>query len=577
MAYVFDKISQALGDDQKKQDVFGGQQPLGGEQPADGGAAPGGEPQVKTSTEGADVGGGAGGGSTQGGENIPQEAAKQDAAVVRRNIGKVAKPAFADRIGGELRGAEESLQSEANKYVQTAQEANKSLGDDVYGKAVSGDKEAQGQISGLLGRSAEAESKAYGEFKPETQTDVSDVEALRSGAGIGELLRKEAGPSLTAREIALDRSILERSPEFIKIKNALIGQQAALRDKASGLRESETAKAREAVAKGLTSAQEGARGGLGVQESAIRSEIERRAAEENAAREALRSSGGGEFASSQSAAAQAELAKSLTDPQGAAKYLQQALQGFDPNQFYSVSGNVGAADLTSQEEASKFNLINQLLGRGDIVQAGSGPGSRESFNQQAYMDALRGRAEGFDKTANEKAQAQLDAIIADAQKRAGQQNAALAEMRGGKIGDDVLGGRYAIDAAMKQRFGDTAWNRVAGQVDPKQFAKIAQDYDWKQMLANDQASEANKALEELSRGGEPRFSAGGPLGPRGTFDAGAYQAALEKLLNVPEDPEMRTRDKLASGAKQASNAIDQMGRSLDKATGGNVASVKRNW
>lgn len=537
-------------------------------------AQAGGDMAVKTSTEGADVGGGAGGGSTGAGENVPQAAAKQDAAVVRRNIGKVAKPGFTERIGTEISGAEQALQSEANKYVQGAQQQH-TLGEDVYGQAIGGSQEAQGKISGLLGRSAEAESKAYKEFQPQTNVNISDVEALKSGAGIGELLRKEAGPSLTAREIALDRSILERSPEFIKIKNQLLGQQAALRKTGADLSESETAKARQAVMANITAAQEGARKGLGGQESAIKSAIEQRAAEENAARAALRAGGGGDFAKQQADAAQAELQKELTDPQGAAKYLQQALGGVDASKFYEVGADIGAGDITSQEEASKFNLINQLLGRGDVVQAGAGPSARESFKGAEYTQAAKAAAEELDRQANVKAQSRMDEILADAKKRAGQQNAVLEAMRGGKIDDSIMRDRYGIESDIRGRFGEDALTRAG--IDPRQFVNVAQNIDYQQMLGADQASELNAALEELSRTNDPRFSAGAGPGARGTFNADAYRSALEQMLARSEDPEMRGREKVVGGLKQAYDAAGQMASSVDKATGGLGAGLKRSW
>ena len=501
----------------------------------------------------------------------------------------MANPAFAQRIGSDISTAEQGLQDEANKYVQGAS-ANQNLGDDIYGKALTGDQSAFQGIQGLLGRKADAEAQAYKSFAPETNTSNSDVESLRNSAGLGDLLRKEAGPALTQRELDLDRSVLERSPEFINIKNQLIGRQGALQNTAAGLQTSKTDEARKAYQASIQAAQEAAKGGLGSQQSGLQAELDRRAAEENAAREALRGGGGADYIAQQKQAAMDALGNDLTDPQGAKKYLAEALKGVDVNQFYNVGANVGGNDLMNQDEAGKFNIINQLLGTGKIAQAGAGPGERQGFKGGDFYDAVKHAASQKDLEANKSAQAQMDKLLGEAKSKAANENALRASLKSGAMDtSSFYAPMQAVRDELAKKYGGAGTQNVFNEagsnyIDPHQFASVAGDVNYADFIGNDQASQLNDALNELSQTDAPRYSAGTFNQDRGSFNSDAYRQALLGILNAPKPSKPQTPSNPVGTAgplfggtgpgTPIGNGLGSLGTALDKSAGSPVAKYK---
>lgn len=420
MAYVFNRVQAALApDDQQAQqqqtnifDPNASQVGISqsGEQPAGGPA--------KSSTEGQLDGAPSGGGGTSADSQPQQQEAAPDKRLARN---KTAQPRVVEQAGQQLSAAEKGLQDEANSYVQGYQTKDYSIGEGDIEKAIGGDADAQTKVSGRLSEAA----KAVDPFDPKTDTDIEDIGALSTDAGLDSLLRRESGPQYSAGEAAFDRMLLGRNADF----NIIRSQLGARQQKLSKLRDDWTGaegKAKEAQAANdaqLKAGQDQVRGYLTTQSDTLKKQQEDDAVAENEARKALRLAGGSKMTEAMKTRVLTQLKRLYKDsgPNGIGKYLESS--GVDPAAYYAAANDVTWDMGVDQGEATRWNSIMNLLGKGsadggEVWSAGRGFGDREGFDREGYRGAVESAAAAANQKADAKAQAAIDKIIAAAKQRA---------------------------------------------------------------------------------------------------------------------------------------------------------------
>jgi hypothetical protein len=418
MAYVFQNIMGQLGQDKDQQsqtNIFAEGQ--GSQDPSQGGegASPGQQP--KTSTEG-DLSG-AGGGTGTAAEGLPNDIRKQDSRALKRNIGKVSTPDFTNRIKNDLTTADQKLQQEADSYMSTAKTDadGYKLDDAALDKAVAGDMDAQTRIkSGIT-----AEKRDYEDFIPQTKTEYEDVTNLGSSQGLNALLGKEARGQLSGREIAFDRSVLERSPEFIAIREALQGQQSALSEKAGGYKENKTTEAQKLIDESIKGAKDFATTGLQTRDKTLREMNQSEADAINAERKKMRESGVPQEAIDRILGIKGQLAAEFDDTMRLDDLINSS--DVDASKFLTFADDVGMNDMVDENEAIRFNNIMMLLGNGgQSVIAGKGAGDAYTLDERGVRDYVTGDAQNRRVGLDTDLMSERDQILAAIKERIGGEN-----------------------------------------------------------------------------------------------------------------------------------------------------------
>ena len=411
MAYVFNKLNSALNGEEDQPEgtnIFA--QPTDGQGDSQGGesANPNGVPKTSTETDIMSTGGA---GSATTSEQQPVQMQAADSRVMKRNVGKVSTPDFAKTMGDNLSKADVDLQAESDTYMAGAntQAGTYGVDDATLGKAVGGDAAAMTQAGNTL----RADAVDYDDFNPETQFEFDDVQNLSSSRGLQGLLKNEARGQLSSKELEFDRGILERSPEFLKIREALKGQQSTLAQKGTAMAADNTKAAQGTIDKGILDAKTRAETGLGTIETGLRTANQSQVDERNKHLADLRAAGVPADVAEKVANVKAGLAADYDDVFRMDDMLVNSK--VDGKDFVNYAGDASFDDMIDSNEAMKFNNIMQLLGRGGQSFAeGKGAGADYTINEQGLKeavisDATRNRS-STDLNLNNEQQKIIDAI-----------------------------------------------------------------------------------------------------------------------------------------------------------------------
>lgn len=401
MAYMYNQypnIMEQLGKDGQPNQTNIFAEGQGSPDPSQGGEGANLGMQPKTTTEG-DLSSGGGSGSSTSSESMPNDIRKQDSRALKRNIGKVSTPDFTNRIKNDLTSADQKLQAESDSYMGTAgtEAAKYNIDDATLDSAVGGDLDAQTKVK----NARLATKRDYEDFIPQTKTEYEDVTNLDSSQGLNALLGKEARGQLSGREIAFDRSVLERSPEFIAIREALKGQQSALTEKAGGLQESQTAAGQKAIDDAISGAKDFSQKGLQTRDTRLRDMNQAEADAINLERKQMKEAGVPQAVIDQIQGIKGQLAKEFE--QTPELRLEEILKNteVDPTQFMSWNPDKNMADMVDENEAMKFNNIMMLLGNGgQPVMAGKGAGDAYSLDQNGLRETIVNTAQNQRKRAD---------------------------------------------------------------------------------------------------------------------------------------------------------------------------------
>ena len=514
MAYVFNNIMGQLKDEEQPNQTNIFAEGQGSPDPSQGGEGANlGQP--KTTTEG-DLSGG-GGSTANTSENMPTDIKKQDSRALKRNIGKVSTPDFTNRIKGDLSSADQKLQDEANTYTQGYESAagTYKVDDGTLDKAVGGDIDSQATVQSRL----LAEKRDYDDFKPQTKTDFEDVTNLSSSQGLNALLGKEARGKLSGREIEFDRSVLERSPEFMKIREALRGQQSQLSEKASGLKESKTTEGQAAIDKAISDAKTFSQTGLQTRDTQLRDMNQAEADAINLERKALKEQGVPQEAIEKILGIKGQLAAEFDDTMRLDGLINDS--NVDASKFLNFSNDVGMNDMVDDSEAMKFNNIMMLLGNGgQSVVAGKGAGNAYSLDEKGIRDYITGDAQnrrvGLDTSLGSERD-QIMALIND------------------RIGSENTSRQAAYDdqkARIIQQIKDNNKGMDFSKLDLEQFFKGPGDaLNFDSLINEQEAARLNQINKDLGQQG-PAYKAGAGSGFAGA-DMNAINAYIDSMKYQP--------------------------------------------
>lgn len=497
MAYMYNQYPNIMGqlgkDGQPNQtNIFAEGQ--GSPDPSQGGEGANLGMQPKTTTEG-DLSSGGGSGSSTSSESMPNDIRKQDSRALKRNIGKVSTPDFTNRIKNDLTTADQKLQAESDSYMGTAgtEAAKYNIDDATLDSAVGGDLDAQTKVK----NARLATKRDYEDFIPQTKTEYEDVTNLDSSQGLNALLGKEARGKLSGREIAFDRSVLERSPEFLKIREALKAQQSALSDKAVGYKEKNTTDAQATIDKAIADADTSATTGLQGRDAKLREMNQKEADDINIERKKMRDAGIPQEVIDKVLGIKGQLAAEYEQtPELRLTELLKSAE-VDPSKHLSWSPEKNMNDMVDESEAMKFNNIMMLLGnKGDPVMAGKGAGDAYSLDEKTIRENIVGSAQNKRKSIDTDLTSERDKIMASINDRIGSENAS----RQAAYNDQK--------ARIIQQVKDANKDMNFDLLDLEQFfGGPGNDLNFESLLSADQAARLNQINKDLGDA-RPAFKAG---------------------------------------------------------------------
>ena len=380
MAYVFDRISGALEDDQDKIDVFaeGDEEQKAQEQ------APLVSPTIeKTSVEGEL------GAAPKKGVKVEEEKLRTQAPS-EKLMGlteRVKGPGLVGQKQAELGQAEQALQQQAEQYVAGAKKPWQ-VSEQEMTEAVQGSEPYFKGIQNLLQqRYTPTATPAFEAPK----VDVGGLERLGTEAGLRGVLREERGPgAYTGGEAALEAMLLGKSAGFQQQKQALEQQQQALREQAALAEQQATADRQAQERASLLQAQQDVRDWLTGQAGGMKSGWEQEAEDYNRMlqdQQARMVGGLTPGAELQRAAIMRDI---LAKSPELTQYMPQIVT--DPNvqaaKFFQMGGPAAYQQFVDANEQAQFNRIMGLLGEGDAVTAQAPAGPIQSFDVGGYRTAV---------------------------------------------------------------------------------------------------------------------------------------------------------------------------------------------
>lgn len=450
-----------MGNNPQKQNIFAAQ-PGQGDNPND--VASGGQEGAKTSTEG-ELGGGAPGGpaaSTSAPkvqESGIQQQNKNTSAAYKANVGKTAAPSTLKDIETRIGTAQSGLEKQASDYAaQQAASHNYALDKSVAEKAVKEqDQAAKSDVLGLLGRGM---AEPIADFKPQG-VDVKDVDLLKTPAGIKNLVARGRSPTYSTNMAAFDSMLLQADPNFQRQVSGIKQQAGNLQRSVADTRTKAQADAEAAAQANLSKSQQDIRDYLLGFQGNITAEQALAAEQANAALpaqiEAAKAKAAAELREKARLDAQAALGANFGGR--ANTQLEQTLAGMDPTQFIDFIKGYTPEQFVTQDQANQFNTINQLLGLGGKAQVASGE-RPDLYTTRAddFKNTLIGKATDARKTQDIINKKQMDDLVAEAQRRANEDNArrlGLTESYGKDVtsmANQMLKDTLKNDAASKAGF-----------------------------------------------------------------------------------------------------------------------------
>lgn len=321
-------------------------------------------------------------------------------AVMKRNAGKSQAPADLGKMAGTVTGARQSLQNEANAYVQGADDPEEAQTAQA-GQAVKQFAET-GQKADWLDALNSKRLVSGPDLK--TSTKVEDINLLENDAGIRELFRRQQDPEGTIGEASLDTALLRGNQDFARNRDALMKDYGALQSERMKMPEELRRQAQSAVDKAAEA-----------RRLAVMGEAEKLAANYDTIAKQREAEFDAQLASLEAARraqlekdAQAEI-QAMIDSGSyneLAPYL--STEGLDLGQYYTpgmTAENTSWEQFYGEPEAQGFERLMGLLGKGDTRAVGSlagksaqdalgggfTPRGREEMKQKA-IEAAAGRA-----------------------------------------------------------------------------------------------------------------------------------------------------------------------------------------
>lgn len=520
MAYAFDSLVDSLDEEPKKQDIFGTPQPASdqgvGQQTSSSPSDATGGVQ-KTSTAG-DLS--APPASNQGGGETQRSSATQKTSQAINAAGQRQKaPSQLTDLSTGLSQAKTGLENEANAMVASAQAKDYRPSNDTLEAAVKGDQSAYGSIRNVL----MPQKTQAPEYKSAVNTSLTNPDEIGTDLGVLKLMQGgKFTPEYTPGMKAFDLAVINKSPEIQAAKKSVIDQQKALTGEAQNYADTLPGQLSAIDQSRQDEAKAYARQYLGGQADAAR----------------------GQAYTAAKAAADAELARRQgilgAAPQTVRDTLQKELAGdprnlkflpgasVDPGAYFQGPGEVSPEGFLPQDQVSRFNSIEALLGNADQLQPGLNPaagfdadyGASAGKYKQALADATLAARRGDD----ERLSKLVGGINSAATTRYNDAAAAALEKGSANV-LSRLGDANHLPGNFVDYLGELGIN-----VDPKQYLKGAGGAQ--QYLTGDEFTQIQQALGELPSLGNASAYKAQDVTPSSFFDDKAYETALVQAYNA---------------------------------------------
>jgi hypothetical protein len=386
MAYAFDKINNLVGEgEQSGTDIFSGgvasnaeEEPTGG-----GGVVP------KTSTSG-DIGDTSTGGT--GEVKAEQDTGDQVSAsdVMKANVGKTEAPKALEGIQQQVQSNTQALQKQADDYTQSYKDQYQF---DIENQAL--DQAIQGGYGSDQYKEADTllqrqDPGAAQQFEGADDYRVSDVNLLKTDAGLGHLAAQGRGPQYTQGMGAFDVMLMKRDPRFNEMINQIRGESAALDQDIDARPDELEAQAYEYGQGQLESAQGSARDYIGGYNERLRAENE---AEADAYEAEVATLDRGAIGAEELSGVEKEIRDLFGGEYKGGRYEQQiqdAIAGYDPSERIKFNeADYDYRDFLNEGEANELSNIGGLLGTGEAFTESIGPGEMYTADKAGMYDELR--------------------------------------------------------------------------------------------------------------------------------------------------------------------------------------------
>jgi hypothetical protein len=380
MPYVFSKLASQMGQQDDKQDIFGGGQPQqqgGGSQKSaglkltgDSGASVGAPPVSDT--------------GSQKSLGLTQAAAGQSQAAMNQPTAGAAN-VFSD-IGSAISKKQSALESEAESYGQKGEQAAAKSPD--YSKDLEANVRSgkTGDIQKLLQTPYSSDIEEY-----QSGVSTSDIQIPKSQDQLASYLQERRGPEYSKGMSRLDAALLGQSSAFKTKQEELQSQKGQVEANLASQKASLTGQERRQAQNSYETKQKEVR-------DALTKMRENLIAAQNPEMEAFKKSYPSHRGSNEEAAQAYEMAANELAAEGK-MFDRDALRSrFDVNQYYTpnVSGSMDDPMAFMDEgEASYYNNLAGLLGMTDTAVAGRQPTVGGGYDQarikQAMSEALAGK------------------------------------------------------------------------------------------------------------------------------------------------------------------------------------------
>lgn len=385
MAYTFDQINSVLGQQQAgangNANIFGSggsadtsQQGQSAQSSAGSGEAP------KTTTEGELSAGSAGSSSAAG---QPKQTSVQTSGQAILDKAKQANldTGFTNKLVGDVKQGETTLQNEANAYTQ-AQGAKASQGTTAGAieGALNGNKDNYGQVDSVLrGPAARAD-----QFQSGVTNQFQDIDQIGSQGGLQSYLKKRGNENYTEGQAALDSLLFSRDKNFQSGLLAAKQERENLKGQKQNLESTLQGQAQNNLDAQQQAAKENTQRYIEGQKASFQQSTAAKIAAENARRLGVHNNIN-QYKDAQTIAAEKELVAQHPEYE---QYIPQA-QGNIQHNIVDNYHQADAGDVSSAQDAQRFNNIMGLLGQGG---AGLAPAAQPyqdyTFDKGAYQNSL---------------------------------------------------------------------------------------------------------------------------------------------------------------------------------------------
>lgn len=507
MAYLF---NLQPSEENQKTNIFGGDSGGQQQQPPDSDDK-GGSADIFSSAPSG--GGGVGGGGGTAGAMAPKPAAsggynpKAANQAFQSSAQNIQQPKKLGEAQGSLASASQKLQEKANSYQQSAADKAKtySVDDETLKGAASGDKDAYQAVADRLRKQSADQFQGFeGLGKDEPNIDyVKDP---------GKLFASEVGPQYTGGQSRFDAALLRKNADFVRNQQEILASDRKLRDQDTLARESETKKANDLLGSAFKDSTDAVRGKLGGYADEVVNAAKSKEAAEDQRRSQL-------DAKALSKADQARIKQQIRDDLKAAdprsqqarslKYLDE---DFDLSGYADIDRDTDWQEFIGENDADRYNRIGGLLGKGDILQAGKGPGADYKLRDADAYKGILGQIQGKRQAQDQASQSQLDAIRAAAAARAQEYStrdtAQNAKESARRDLEAYINGQYANDSAQANRYLNYMFTDPSayGLVQSQGLVRDNGPLSWQDVLTGDEVSQANRLSEDL--GSLDRFKGG---------------------------------------------------------------------